>query len=119
MLKYFEDRSVFDAVNLIAGIGLALSPWLLGFAGEGAAAWNAWIVGFAIALLAAAAFYAFHQPQEWAKLLLGFWAVAAPWALGFSAVQAAAAIHVVTGLVVAVTAGIQFWRSNNRPFSTA
>jgi hypothetical protein len=121
MLKSLSsnNRTVFDIVNIVAGLGLLVSPWLLGFAAETYAARNAWIVGAAIALIAAAALYAFYEAEEWVNLVLGVWTVGAPWVLGFSAVTAATWLHVVAGLVVAVLAAGNIWFSHNRPLSTA
>lgn len=42
MLKIFENRSAFDVVNIAAGLGLAITPWILGYAALTTAAWNAW-----------------------------------------------------------------------------
>lgn len=39
-------------LNAIAGAWLFVAPWVLGFVGTQGAAWNAWIVGAAVALLA-------------------------------------------------------------------
>jgi hypothetical protein len=94
------DRTALDVVNVVAGIGLAVSPWLAGYAGEAYAAWNAWIVGAAIALL-------------------GLWAIASPWLLGFSAVSGAVAFHVILGVIVAAFAAGGLWLAGNRPYSTA
>ncbi len=87
MLKSLSsyNRTAFDVVNIIAGLGLLLSPWYLGYAAETYAAWNAWIVGAAVTLIAVAALYTFHQVEEWTNVALGLWSVIAPWALGFSA----------------------------------
>ncbi len=114
-----ENRMAFDIVNIVAGLALFLAPWLLGFTGETYAAWNAWIVGAAIVLIAAAALYAFYETEEWLNLVLGIWAVVAPWALGFTAVTAAMWVHVVAGIVVAVLAAGSIWFSHNHPLSTA
>lgn len=120
MLKSWssENRTVFDVVNIIAGLGLLLSPWYLDFAAETYAAWNAWIVGAAVTLIALAALFAFHQIEEWTNLALGLWAVIAPWALGFSAVAAAMWAHSIAGLVVAVLAAVSLWLGSDRPYST-
>lgn len=91
---------------------------LLGFAAESGAAWNAWIVGAAIALIAAAALYAFYEVEEWVNLVLGVWAVVAPWVLGFAAVTAAMWVHLIVGVVVAVVAAGSIWFSHNHPLST-
>ena len=114
-----DNRTAIDVVNVIAGLGLLLSPWYLGYAAETYAAWNAWMVGAAVTLIAVAALFAFHQVEEWANVALGLWAVIAPWALGFSAVVAAMWVHVIAGLIVAVLAAVSLWLGGNRPYSTA
>ncbi|WP_417436151.1 SPW repeat protein [Hoeflea sp.] len=121
MLKSLSlnNRAAFDIVNVVAGLGLLVSPWLLGFTAETYAAWNGWIVGAAIALIAVAALYAFYEVEEWINLALGVWALAAPWVLGFSAVTAAMWAHVIADIVVAALAAGSIWFSHNRPWSTA
>jgi hypothetical protein len=121
MLKSLSsnNRAVFEIVNIVAGLGLLVSPWLLGFTAETYAAWNAWLVGAAIAVIAAAALHAFYEAEEWVNLVLGIWAIAAPWILGLAAVTAATWVHVVSGLVVAVFAAGNIWFSHNRPLSAA
>jgi nitric oxide reductase large subunit len=111
MLKslHSDSRTAFDVANVVAGLVLLLSPWYLGYAGETYAAWNAWIVGAAMALIAVAALVAFHQIEEWANVGLGVWAVSAPWVLGFSAVASAMWVHVIAGLAVAVLAAVSLW----------
>ncbi|MBB3353815.1 hypothetical protein CO660_17835 [Rhizobium sp. L9] len=120
MLKSLNsnNRTALDIVNIVAGLALLISPWLLGFAAESGAAWNAWIVGAAIALIAAAALYAFYEVEEWVNLVLGVWAVVAPWVLGFAAVTAAMWVHLIVGVVVAVVAAGSIWFSHNHPLST-
>lgn len=114
-----SNRTAFDVVNIVAGLGLLLSPWYLGFTSEAYAAWNAWIVGAAVAVIAAAALFAFHEAEEWVNLVVGLWAVVAPWVLGFSAVTAAMWVHVIAGIVVAVVAAACIWFVRGRPLSTA
>ena len=114
-----NNRTVFDIVNIVAGLGLLISPWLLGFTADTYAAWNGWIVGAAIALVAVTALCAFCEAEEWVNLVLGIWAVVAPWVLGFSAVTAAMWAHVIAGIVVAVLAAGSIWFSHNRPWSAA
>jgi hypothetical protein len=60
MIRRGEETAI-DIVNAVLGVCLALAPWALGFTGEVAAAWNAWIVGAAIALVAVGALVAFTQ----------------------------------------------------------
>ena len=114
-----DRRTAFDIANVVAGLGLLLSPWYLGFAAETAAAWNAWLVGAAMTLIALAALFAFHRLEEWANVALGLWAVIAPWVLGFATLAAAMWVHVIAGLVVAILAGVSLWSGDDRPYSTA
>jgi hypothetical protein len=121
MLKSLSsnNRAALDIINIVAGLGLLLSPWYLGYAGETYAAWNAWVVGAAVAVLAALALFAFHQAEEWINLALGLWAVIAPWLLGFATLPAAVGAHVIAGLIVAIVAAGSLWFTTNRPYSTA
>jgi hypothetical protein len=105
-------------INLIAGLVLAISPWVLGYAGMGFA-WNAWIVGVVVALVAIGALVAFQQWEEWVNLVLGIWAIISPWVLGFASNGGAATIHVIVGLVVAILAAIELWMVQHRPYSAA
>ncbi|MGR9221296.1 SPW repeat protein [Rhizobium leguminosarum] len=109
-----NKRTVFDVVNIVTGLGLLVSPWLLSFATETHAVWNASLIGAAIAVIAAAALYASYEREEWVNLVLGIWTVAAPWVLGFVG-EAAMWVHVVAGLIVAVLAAASIWFSHNRP----
>jgi hypothetical protein len=98
-----------DWVMLVLAVWLFLSPWILGFAaampaaGEAMgspAAWNAWIVGIAIAAVAVWAVAWFAPWQDWVNGVLGAWLVIAPWVLGFGSLAAAAWNHVIVGLLV-------------------
>lgn len=112
------QETAIDVVNLIAGLVLAISPWVLRYAGQGYA-WNAWIVGVVMALVAIGALVAFQKWEEWVNLVLGIWAIISPWALGFAANSGAMATHVIVGLVVAILAGVELWLAQHRPFSAA
>lgn len=112
------QETAIDIVNLIAGLVLAVSPWVLGFAGAGFA-WNAWIVGVVIALIAIGALVAFQQWEEWVNLVLGLWAIISPWVLGFAGSVPIMAVHVIVGLVVAILAGVELYLASHRPFSAA
>jgi hypothetical protein len=116
-----DRRTTAESVNVIAvlaGLGLGLSPWYLGYAEAGAAAWNAWIVGAGIVVFAALTLFAFHQAEDWANLALGIWAAIAPWVLGFTTMSDATAAHVVAGVVAAIIAATSLWFASKRPYST-
>lgn len=114
-----SSRPALDVVNVVAGIALALSPWLFGYADDAVAVWHACIAGMVTVLIAAGALVAFHKYEEWANLVAGLWIVAAPWVLGFAGLAAAMWSHVIAGIVVAAFAAASLWLANDRPLSAA
>ncbi len=108
------EETAIDIGNAIVGVCLALTPWVFGFTEDRDAAWNAWIVGVAIAIIAVGALVSFSQWEEWLNLALGIWAIVAPWAIDFSAIAAATYAHVIAGIIVAVLAAIELWLVQGR-----
>lgn len=90
-----------DAVNLLLGAWLFLSPWALNYASElPGAAWNAYILGIAIMLFAA---FAMYMPKVWEEglnIALGAWTVVSPWVLGFASNNNVALNAVIVGALV-------------------
>jgi hypothetical protein len=113
-----------DWVNLVLGIWLFISPWVLVFsttalpgapANSGGnvlaiASWNAWIMGVLIALVAIGALTRPRLWNEWVNLVFGVWVFIAPWVLVFVASQNAAWDHWIVGVLVFVVAlaGLSF-----------
>ena len=101
-----KTRRWQDWVNLLLGIWLFLSPWLLGYvAASTAAAWNAWILGVALVVFSA---IAVSMPQVWEEVinvLIGIWMVISPWLVGFSHTRSAETNAVIVGIVAIVLAG--------------
>ena len=64
-----------DASNLVLGVWLAISPWVLSYASHTAAAWNAHAVGVIVAVAAIAALISFQKWEEWVNTALGAWLV--------------------------------------------
>jgi hypothetical protein len=93
-----------DPVNLIAGIWMIVSPWVLAHVAETRPTWNAVVLGILIAAVAFSALFEVFAWQEWANVLFGGWLIVSPWVLGFSAVLMAMVNAVVVGAVVAVLA---------------
>lgn len=96
-----------DWVNLVIGLWLVASPWLLGFSAVPAAAWNAWIVGAAVGVVAIWAIVQFAQWQEWVNLVLGLWLIISPWILNLGAT--APGVYwsfVISGVLIA---GLAAW----------
>lgn len=93
-----------DAVNVVLGAWLVLSPWALGFAGEAIPTGNAVIVGIALVAAALGAIFVPRAWEEWTECVLGLWLVVSPWALGFSGQAQAMVSAVATGVVIALLA---------------
>jgi hypothetical protein len=108
MRKFEEKISAAwqDAVNLVLGAWLALSPLVLGYAARNDAAWNAYLVGAAIVIMAASAIWYFQQWEEWINALLGLWLIVSPWIIGYSALEVPLWNQVVVGVL---TAGLAIW----------
>lgn len=80
----------------------AHGPWLQAF---GIASWNAWAVGLLVFLVALGIVIRRRHGQEWVNIVLGVWAFAAPWVLGFSFEPAPAWDHWIVGALI-VLAGL-------------
>lgn len=91
-----------DWVQLILGIWLFFSPWILGFAGSGGAAWNSYIIGVGVVVFAIIALYLPRLWEEWINLVLGVWLVIAPWVVGFSSLSNATQNSVILGIVMVI-----------------
>ena len=94
-----------ETTNLILGAGLACAAFV--FAGVPAAAWNAGVVGVLIACCSAAALCRYGAWAEWSNMTLGYWAVFAPFLLGFETDEGAMWAHVLVGICVAAVATMQ------------
>jgi len=93
-----------DAANLVLGLWLLISPWVLGYAGQSLPAWNAHVVGAIIAVAAVAALNAFQQWEEWVNVAFGAWLIVSPYLLGISGPTSALWNQIIVGLVVAILA---------------
>jgi hypothetical protein len=98
-----------EVVQLVAAIGLFVSPWAFGFTDVEAAAWSAWITaGFMVVL---ASLTSIDEPEwaGWGTLLAGLWALVGPVVLGVTATVAAVWSHAVAGGVVTIAAIAVLW----------
>lgn len=109
-----------DWFVLLLAIWLFISPWVLQFGSALAAgangtangpaieasraAWDAWVLGVIIFLVALSAVGRMDVRQEWVVLVLGAWVFAAPWALGFTPLPKASWDHWIVGALVFLTA---------------
>ena len=109
MNTVWKKDMIADVVNLVIGLGLFVSPWAFGFAGESPTNWNAWLSGILIAALAVAALAIFAEWQEWMALAAGAWVAVSPWVLLFSTKATVTPLHVIAGILVAAVAALRLW----------
>ncbi len=100
-----------DWSNMLLGLLLAASPWLLQFTGLEAALLNAVIIGFLIFALSALALTLLDRWEAYISGLLGLWAALSPWLVGFTAYDAAVAAHIGLGAAVVAIAAIEIWQT--------
>ena len=94
-----------SGINVLAGIWLIISPFVLGFWRLPAATWDNIIVGIVILILAATRV---AQPTfrtawaSWVNLILGIWLIISPWVLQIAGAPVPLWNNVVLGIVVGV-----------------
>jgi hypothetical protein len=93
-----------DTLNLLLGIWLVASPWILPYADHQLAAWNTRLTGLAIAVAAGAALVNYELWKEWINVVLAAWLIVSPWFLGYSEVGGAFYNQFAVGLAVGVLA---------------
>lgn len=91
-----------DPANVLLGIWLVVSPWVLGFQGETVAMVNTVVVGLVLGAVALGATLVPQAWEEWSEAALGVWLAASAWILGFAMVEAAMVNAVLSGIVIAV-----------------
>jgi len=112
-----------DWTNLVFGLWLFFSPWLLQYlttvhyTNNTTASWNSFVLGAAVVVFAAKVLIAPRNRnwEEWANLILGLWLIASPWILEFSTRTIATANMVVVGLVITVLSGTALARQYSSP----
>jgi hypothetical protein len=115
MTHHATWKSLIAGSQLVLGLVLLLSPWIFGFSAAAAPAWSAWIAGLLIALAGAGALAGHAYPAAWANLVLGVWAIVAPWILAFHDLAAALWSHLVLGVLVLLAAAVALWMEHEAP----
>jgi hypothetical protein len=93
-----------DGLTVLAGLYVALSPWIVGFTGgQARLAINDLIIGLAIALLGVGFAWAYPRTHRisWVCPLLGVWTIVAVWVMrAVGASTGTVASNVISGVVV-------------------
>ncbi|MFC6084594.1 SPW repeat protein [Sphaerisporangium aureirubrum] len=90
-----------DGMTLLAGLYLAISPWVVGFNGNSRMAVNNLVVGLFLAALGLgfASAYGRTYGLTWLAPVLGVWTILSPWILR-SATTGTIWNNVVTGVII-------------------
>ena len=103
-----------DWVDMVLGLWLAISPWILGFSeSDPSATRNALIVGIVVAVLSGSTFLIYNVIEEWIDVILGIWLIVSPWVLSAAGNASVVADFVVVGAVVAGFSGYEIWASRH------
>jgi hypothetical protein len=108
-------KAALDLYTLACGVYLLVAPWLFGFV-RPSGRLDAELVGCAIVALSIAAIFAFADWEEWLKVLLGAWLIAAPWVLSF-AHTSAMHVSIAVGVVVIFLALLELWVVHDERFA--
>ncbi|WP_456411926.1 SPW repeat protein [Oceanithermus sp.] len=93
-----------DGVNLVLGLWLVVSSWILSFTSNAAALGNALIVGAIFVALSLLALADAKPREEWSELVVAVWLLISPWVLGYSALAAPTWNAVIVAVVVGALA---------------
>jgi hypothetical protein len=101
-----EQVRTASGLDILAGIWLLISPFVLGFETSQATTNNV-ILGIAIGVLAAIRFSGAYSASwiSWINVVLGIWVLLSPWILGFSWVPESMTNNVIVGILVILLAG--------------
>lgn len=105
-LKTQPQASVASGLDVLAGIWLLISPFVLAFGNAGAAMANNVVLGIVIGIIALIRLFspAGTTGLSWLNALLGLWVLISPWVVGFSNNATAATNNVILGIIVIILA---------------
>jgi hypothetical protein len=93
-----------DWVNVVLGVWLVASPWVLRFSEHETAAVVAWVAGGAVVLSASIGAYMQEAWEKAITIILGVVLMGAPWAFEFADQRSATAAVAFTGMLVVIFA---------------
>jgi hypothetical protein len=107
--------AVPSGLDVLAGIWLLISPFVLAFGAHSGATTNNVILGIVIGVLALIRWMdpAKNVGLSWVNLLLGIWVLISPWVLGFSSFHNATTNNVIMGIVVIILSLWSAFASSN------
>ena len=96
-----------DQLEIVVGLWLCISPWVLGYADPlQAAGWSAIVIGLAVLVMAVEDLVLPSEIEEWAGFALGLALMASPWLWDYSGNIPATLSAVISGFLIS---GIAAW----------
>ena len=95
----FNSLKWEDWVGIALGAWLLVSPWVLGYSDEGAAAMNALVLGTILVLQETLELGIHETVEEWFDVVAGIWLLVSPIVLGFTSHAVASANAIVVGML--------------------
>ncbi|WP_316182070.1 SPW repeat protein [Bradyrhizobium sp. SZCCHNRI1009] len=114
-LAFMSGPSALDLYTLGCGLFLAFAPALFGFA-RSAGRIDAELAGAAVVALSFGGLVAYADWEEWLKVALGVWLIAAPWLLGF-AYTSAMHVSITVGIAVTFLSLLELWLAHDPDFA--
>jgi hypothetical protein len=116
-----RTTQITEGLAFLAGVYLAISPWVVGFTELSTITFNNLVTGIAVALLALGFASAFGRTHglTWVVPLIGVWTIVSPWAVsGEVNTTEVVVTNVITGAVIVllglVTVAFGMWRAGRR-----
>ena len=106
-MRHQGQVSTASGLDVLAGIWLLISPFVLAFHGHSAAVTNDVVLGIVIGILALVRSFNVSSSTvwlSWVNVILGIWVLISPWVLGFHTFGRATTNNVVMGIIVIILA---------------
>jgi len=104
-----------DQLEIVVGLWLCISPWVLGYADPlQVAGWGAIVAGIGVLLFSFEDLVLPSQIEEWVELGLGVGLMALPWLWGYAANVSATLNSAISGFLIS---GIAVWALKHLGFA--
>lgn len=91
-----------DSANVVLGLWLLVSPWILGFATNAEATHTAWGVGAIMVAGCLLLMWSYEKWGEWAVAAVAAWFMASPWVMFYQGETLAMWNALLVGTVIVV-----------------
>lgn len=116
-----SQTQVASGLNVIAGVWLIVSPWVLHFSANQTAMIDAVVVGIVVGVLALVHAFATMRATwlSWVNAIVAIWLFVSPWVLGFSTDTTPFWNALVLGAIVFVLSVVAGYSATRTPVGAA